>query len=922
MKSFLEYVAEDIITKHGYDLSKVAIVFPNKRASLFINEYLANAADRPIWSPAYYTINELFCSFSELEIGDSIKLICDLHKSFVRFVGESESLDHFYGWGQLLLSDFDDIDKNMADASKVFSNVTDIHELDDLSYLTDRQKKVLKKFFSCFSDDQDSKLKKKFIDLWSHLFDIYQDFRMRLKEQGIAYEGMLFRDVAEENRFGQRYDKYIFVGFNLLQKVEQRMFKRLKDEGRAFFYWDYDNYYLKPNPCNTNFNEAGLNVSQSLSLFPNELDSDEEDLYDNFKKEKNIVFARASSEDIQARYVGLWLNEERVSDGRKTAIVMCDENILSSVVHSLPPTVDKVNVTTGYPLQNALITSFVNQFFMYAIFGGRRLSQHLSMHPYAKLIECEQELELIRKDNPDRQLHVLQELIRIVKAIAAKQHSSFEQESLYKMYTLLNRIKNLTETGDLSVDLVTLQKMLQQLINTTNVPYHGEPAEGIQIMGVLETRNLDFDHVLILSCNEGNMPKGINDSSFIPYSIRKAYGLTTINHKVAVFSYYFHCILQRAHDITILYNNSTEDGHKGEMSRFMLQLMVESRHHIEMKSLQAGQQQTMLIPRPIVKDRNTLDVLNKMAADGFYPTFINRYLRCQLQFYYNHIAGIKEPNNQNEDEIDNRAFGNIFHQAAQFIYEEMMNRSKIIRKEDIENVEKRQETIERAVDKAMLKELPYLSSSDYKLSGLQIINREVIIRYLKRLLAIDKQLAPFYILGLEKFVEDVLIVPASSGEMSVRIGGIIDRLDLITDPSTHEERIRVVDYKTGGKALTVKMNGVDDVFEQPFDPKKHADYYLQTMLYAGIVRRSSTYNEGELPVSPALLFIQHATGKDYDPTLSLAGTKVTDIQTLDDDFLQHIKNVLTEIYNPDKPFSPTTNLSVCATCPYRQLCGV
>ena len=157
------------------------------------------------------------------------------------------------------------------------------------------------------------------------------------------------------------------------------MFKRLKDEGRAFFYWDYDNYYLKPNPCNTNFNEAGLNVSQSLSQFPNELDSDEEDLYDNFKKEKNIVFARASSEDIQARYVGLWLNEERVSDGRKTAIVMCNENILSSVVHSLPPTVDKVNVTTGYPLQNALITSFVNQFFMYAIFGGRRLSQHLEL---------------------------------------------------------------------------------------------------------------------------------------------------------------------------------------------------------------------------------------------------------------------------------------------------------------------------------------------------------------------------------------------------------------------------------------------------------------------------------------------------------------------------------------------------------------
>ena len=428
MSNFLEKVAADLLKRFDNDLSRVAVVFPNKRASLFLNEHLARQAGKPLWSPAYITISDLFRSHSEWKVADPILLVCELHKCFTEATEMDETLDHFYGWGQLLLSDFDDVDKNMADASKVFSNVTDIHELDDLSYLTERQKEVLKKFFSCFSDDQDSKLKKKFIDLWSHLFDIYQDFRARLKEQGIAYEGMLFRDVVEDNRFSQGYDKYIFVGFNLLQKVEQRMFKRLKEDGRAFFYWDYDNYYLKPNPGNITFNEAGLHVLQSMSEFPNELDSDEEDLFDNFKKEKSIVFARASSEDIQARYVGQWLNEGRVSDGRKTAIVMCDENILSSVVHSLPPTVDKVNVTTGYPLQNALITSFINQFFMYAILGGRRLSQHLSMHPYAKLIECEQKQELIRKDTADRQLHVLLELIEIVKAIAAKQHSSFAQE--------------------------------------------------------------------------------------------------------------------------------------------------------------------------------------------------------------------------------------------------------------------------------------------------------------------------------------------------------------------------------------------------------------------------------------------------------------------------------------------------------------
>ena len=246
-KTFLEYVAEDIISKYGTDLSRIAVVFPNKRAALFLNEHLARLAGQPVWSPAYITISDLFRQHTDLKTADPIKLICDIHKSFTKCTGINETLDHFYGWGQLLLADFDDIDKNMADADSIFCNLKDIHELDDISYLDNEQKEMLARFFANFSDDIDSELKKRFLSLWSHFGDIYHDYNRRLTEQGIGYEGAIYRKVASEQTLHLKYDKYLFVGFNLLQKVERLLFSRLMKEGKAKFYWDFDEYYM-PSP--------------------------------------------------------------------------------------------------------------------------------------------------------------------------------------------------------------------------------------------------------------------------------------------------------------------------------------------------------------------------------------------------------------------------------------------------------------------------------------------------------------------------------------------------------------------------------------------------------------------------------------------------------------------------------------------------
>lgn len=930
-KSFLAYVAEDIIKKHGTDLSRVAVIFPNKRASLFMNEHLAHVAGCPIWSPSYMTISDLFRTHSQLTVADPIKLVCDLHKVFTTKTGINESLDHFYGWGQLILSDFDDVDKNMADAKKVYLNLRDIHELDDLSYLSENQRAILSKFFSNFSPSQHSILKERFLKLWSHFYELYTAFNEHLQSQGLAYEGALYRNVIErieENNsdFFKHYNTYVFIGFNMVQRVEQKLFTHMKHEGHAHFYWDFDHYYMDK--------EAGHYISQYLADFPNELENSDENIYNRFCKPKNVVYISAPTENAQAHYISQWLREgERIADGRRTAIVLCDENLLQPTVHCLPPEVEKVNITTGYPLAQSPFVSLVNQ--LISLYADRRprqqfrLRQQLKRHSYMRFI-TDEDLLYQHLDTPtspqtsDPSLFNTQNqdlaewLILIFKHIAANSRSTTEdpffQESLFRLYTYTNRLHELILSGDLQTDIQTFQRLLMQIVSSTNIPFHGEPAEGIQVMGVLETRNLDFEHVLLVSCNEGNMPHGVNDSSFIPYSIRKAYNLTTIDNKVAIYAYYFHRLLQRATDITILYNNSTEDGHAHEMSRFMLQMLVESPHHIRRQTLQTGKIVERSHPMPIEKDKGVTKRL--MEITSLSPTAINRYLRCQLQFYYNTIVHIKEPIAPPEDATDHRAFGNIFHRAAQIIYQQVKEHSPLVLATDIEYILKHHEIVERAVDKAFREEFSKTVKAkalDATLSsGLQLINRSVIIHYVEQLLRIDQNYAPFSILKLEEPVSQEFEIPGTDHSM-LKVGGVVDRIDC------KDGNIRIVDYKTGNHVADT-LPSIECIFTGNEIIKKHSDYFLQTLLYAVIVRKSKKYNAGQMPVMPALLYIQHAKAENYDPVLKIGKQRISDISTYEAEFRQRLQALVEEIFDPQQPFTPTEDHHRCMNCPYKEIC--
>ena len=333
------------------------------------------------------------------------------------------------------------------------------------------------------------------------------------------------------------------MGFNVLQKVEQELFSALKSEGKARFYWDYDHYYMVQT------NEAGTYINRCLDKFPNEFSADNP-LYTGFETDKEVRYVSAPTENLQARYVSEWLLEnQRYKAGKRTAVVMCNEMLLQTVIHCIPPEVDTLNVTTGYPLSQTPITSMVWQLIALqtegysAQEGAYRLQQlsHVLRHPYGKylgidagnlLAELQAEKQYYIKVERTRLKHVdkpvdalvewLSETVRTIAMNGAESHDQLFQESTFRMYTLLNKLLELMKEGELTADFVIFRRLFGQLIASTTIPFHGEPARGVQIMGVLETRNLDFDNVLVLSCNEGNMPKGVNDVSFIPHFVRKA----------------------------------------------------------------------------------------------------------------------------------------------------------------------------------------------------------------------------------------------------------------------------------------------------------------------------------------------------------------------------------------------------------------
>lgn len=866
MNTFLHSVARHLLARQRGDLSHTVVVFPNKRASLFFNEYLVREAKRPLWAPAYLTINELFQGLSSLKPVDPIEAVCRLYRIYVRLTGSTDSLDFFYGWGEKILHDFDDVDKSLVDAQKLFQNLSEIKNLEKGQFLTPEQEIALQTFFHDFSLKENSLIKQKFLNLWNHLLPLYESLNAELLAEGLAYEGALYKHAIRSLAAGTGtatpdVETYAFVGFNRLTRVEEKLFSLLREKGQALFYWDYDKFYAGE----TTRHEAGAFIRRNLQLFLNELPSEE---FDRFHAPKDIAFISSPTESAQAHAIGPWLDTHLTDDEKETAIVLCNEQLLQPVLHALPPNVKEVNITKGFPLGHTPAYTLV-----------ARNAPESDAQKW--LCELARQVQQLSHESG--------------KALSSADRILFA-EACFQTYTIINRFLRLVESGLLTVNRTTLHRLLLQVLRQSTIPFHGEPAAGVQIMGLLETRCLDFQNLLILSANEGQLPRHANGTeSVIPYLLRKEFGLSTPSHDAAVFAYHFYRLLQRASHVSLAYVSTTNGTSTGEMSRFMTQLLVESPHRIKQRTLATKGTIRHNIPPVVEKPENLREILAQIS-----PSAINTYLRCPLQFYFQRVARLKEPPTP-PDVIEPNTFGTLFHKTAELFYRDVLDQHDGL-------VTKHFLDLQLEAGKPLAQQYVGRASRDV---GLQpnLLIEEVVSRYLRQLLRRDREQTPFRIIALEKPTKRLLQVPFGRDMADIVLMGEIDRLDRLT--VFGKEHTRIIDYKTGGQPERAAS------LEQLFTPgERHPHYLLQTCLYA----LTLLTDEQERPVVPALFYVHQAAQADYSPYLSIGGKTVEDFRELAPEFLERLIGLLAEILNPDRPFAPTPAPRVCASCPFVTLC--
>lgn len=971
-KGFLQLVAEDMQQVFNGKYDDVTVLFPNKRAQLFMNDLLmAQHGEGPMWTPHYMTISELFEELTDVMVADPLFLICRLYQVYQKVTKTNETLDHFYSWGELMLSDFEDVDNNMTDAKALFANISDLQDLTSFDYLSAEQKKALEQFFGNFSPEKHSYLQGEFTNIWNALYPIYTQFRESLLAEKKAYGGMMKRLVAEalKNDDGTLSAKlgtrnFIVVGFNVLNSTEKAMFNFLKEERNTLFYWDYDQGYADT--------EAGMFIKENMLQFPNRFAG--RDFYNNLKTdtEKKISIISSPTEDAQSRYITKWLKQKDITTDNHTAIVLCNEKILNSVLHSIPASIDgkdlELNITMGYPLNEMPVFGLVNVLMDLQAHGRTSgnswrysVVSRVLRHPYITRMSngaSTDLLERIKQRNmmfpPDSMFHdnpVIEKIFtpcKSVKEITAylsgivEEASLFESdsalfvESIYHTFKTINRIGTVIEsTPGFDINLDTYGRLLNQHLKGLSIPFHGEPAIGLQVMGFLETRNLDFDNIILLSASEGQMPRVTQNNSFIPYTLRVAYGMTTLEKKISIYAYYYYRLLQRARNITLMYCDGESVLSKGEMSRFILQTLIEHKKlfapniRIEQLALSSESKVDKMIETGVcgseeatMRIRHLYDLAFeqefKESHNGremlLSPSVLNTYIDCKRKFFLKYIAGLSKDEEVSE-EVDNAMFGTIFHYCMEQIYKPLKGRQ--VQSSYLLNLARDNKAIESIVNESFAINFfqqpkgQKFYAPEY--NGDNLLNKHVVTRYVKKQLKSDAERCPFTILGVECKRYSTLEIPCDWGTLKVRIGGIIDRMEKVSDavenPGSSQERIRIVDYKTNNKAQSTRN------LENLFDGNKANRAYnvLQALYYCSIVSEKES-----LPVFPELIYVKPevrgAVKIGKDPVLDFSAEYKKEYDS-------RLTELLQTMFSPKTDFEKTKLTAHCQYCDFCKLCN-
>lgn len=948
MRKFLTEVVNDTCKKFDNKLYNHCFIFPNNRTARFFNRELIKFRDgEPIILPKQTTINTLFEDRSNLTVADDNQLLFILYNVYRNIDPEIGTFETFYPWGQVLLNDFDDIDKYLVDVDKLFSNISALKEIDvQFDEYTPEQVEIIRAFWINFSNEKGSAYRTNFMKFWNNLAVVYTEYTKTLREAGLAYEGMIYREVYNQSvktslSIWNDSDIYVFIGLNALNLAERKTLDLLHKAKKAIFYWDYDIYYSEDD-----YHQAGYFIRRNIHQFGQELSGT---IFNNFSN-KNIVTVNTTSDQAQIEYVVAKI-EKCYNTDKDIAIVLGNEDITMQLLAMLDSR--RINISMGYPLalsKTSMLIDNINTLQQNALFRDNdvifsttdvinTLSSVLVTSEFTDLEKLKEKWikenrSYLKKSDIGKSEIVnllfdfpksTESRIIQINAIADKIRELRNNEKSgidtdfdkiledFAEKTIRDCLQKLIEQYKLySIDLDrrVFFKMLMSEISSVEVPFNPNKTAKIHVMGLMETRGLDFDDIYMLSVAEGILPVKNSAQSLIPFNLRTGYGLPTSEHQDAMFAYYFYRSLQRSKNISLLYNSQTDDNGTGEPSRYIQQLKSESGMEITDIVVTPEVSIPFFKERVVNKDDAVMDKLRKMlVSEGksspFSPSVLNDYNTCKLKFFYKKVAGILEPD-LIADSIDARIFGNIMHKALENIYKDHIG--KEITATQIEGFIKNQDLINGVIDSAFAEEwfgVKENRKSEYL--GQSIIVRGVIEKYLVQMLTIDIKRAPFTLVNLEQWIDKDIDITVDDEPQKVRIGGYIDRLEM------KDNKYYAYDYKTGREERDFKS--VESLFSDLSNKKTKAVF--QTLAYCMLTK--SEYGNN-IEVSPGLIYLKTIFSSDFSTELKLGREKVYSYAPFEEEFEERLHNLFEEIFDRNVPFTPTEKTDACTNCIYNSFC--
>lgn len=935
--NFLHSLAQKCQSQFEDQCDQLTIIFPNKRAGVYFADYLAQLYDRPIWSPIILSLEEFVEQKQNKNFADELQLIFLLYKSYKKIVKEPEDFDAFFPWGEMILKDYNDIDNYLVDVAHIFRVIKSQKELDEaFQHLSEKDKLIIQGFWKGFLPTPNKK-QNEFISTWSILAELYNRFNALLDDSGLTYKGRMFREFSEQTH---QNDTHIwFAGFNALTRAEEKIIKSFLKIGKADIFWDVDEYYFKDSnqESGTFFREYAVDEFFKLSI--------QRDLKETIEKANlkiEVLAAPFSMGQIKAAAQKIEKLNLPQSKQAELLVILTDESLLQSTLHALPEQIEEVNVTMGWPIAQSRIYLFVSKIIAlndkYQTSGIKKM-QHkevLSILEYNDILHITEErvnkfdsvgiknnnvyqtiedivaefpeLDVLLQTSTTTQALILQ-LLSFFKDLELDSLEHIDRSVVVLIHSTLKRIDTALTQHEVLLNFTSFNKLFLKLGNTLKLPLSGDHKQGIQVMGILETRNLSFKHVLVIGMNEGKWPKDSSNTSFIPYNIRKAFDLPTVEHQDAMQSYLFCRLLHSAENLWISYNNISEFNHNGELSRYVRQLQYESNLTIHSSSLVnpiAAENQPEIT---VQKQGDTLEKLNEFiisenkTGKRLSPSALNTYIDCKLKFYFQHIEKIREPDELLED-MDPSLFGNLLHGAMEHLYESKKQWSA----DDIKQLSKE---LDSAIKQSFIDQK--LTGDDAQ-TGRQLIAYEVIKSYMERILAYDESHTPFRILGLEA-TDFYVDFPIETLDGSVKIGlkGIIDRID------EYGEVVRILDYKSGrdDRKFGLMFELIDG------QSIKRNKAVFQLFYYCLLYKEN--HPDINRPIQPGLFNSKDLFDDKFNAlltqTIDRKNRLVLSYADFEEDFKEVLLYLLTEMFNPNIPFSQTEDEQKCQYCAYKQICN-